>query len=450
MLSIPTRKHLVTRISVLTLAVAALAAGHSGLVAAAQTSGPCGVPGLNACPQPFDKVLPNPKDMLTWDQPSRVVGFRNTYRLYEGDVFSPQGAKPYPLAPLSSPLPAVHYEMDGKRLDLDNYLANQSVTGLLILKDGKVAYEYYGKGNTAQTLWTSRSVAKSVVSVLIGVAIKEGKIRSVDDRITTYVPELKGTEWADVTLHQLMQHTSGVVWDENYASPDSDFSHMTQCEAKPAPYDCVLSLVKSVKRKPGVKPGEVWSYNTGGAWLVGRVLENATGMTLAKYLESRVWSRYGMQQDGVWHALVKDKVDMGGHGFNASLRDWGRFGQFVLSNGQLPTGEKLLPDDWIARSTHWTQAKGSVTASAPNGQYGYQWWYSAPAPDANAAPKKTATSDQTFWALGIFGQTIAINPAEKLVMVQWSTWKNAETPSSLYDEQALFVNAVSEALDVKQ
>jgi len=435
-----------TVFSILTLALAATA----GTAQAADSKGPCGVPNLHTCPQPFDKVLPAAKEMLTWDQDTRVVGFRNTYRLYEGDVFSTQGATPSPLPAADHLLSEVQYNLEGKPRGLADYLQNQSVTGLLVLKDGKIAYEYYGKGNTAKTLWTSRSVAKSVVSVLVGVAIKDGKIKSVDDKITAYIPELKGTEWQDVTLHQLMQHTSGVVWDENYASPDSDFSHMTQCEAKPDPYDCVLNLVKSVKRKPGVKPGEVWSYNTGGAWLVGRVLENATGQTIAKYLESQIWSRYGMQQDGVWHALVPGKVDMGGHGFNATLRDWGRFGQFVLSGGQLPNGEKLLPNDWLARSTHWTTAKGSVTKAAPNGQYGYQWWYNAPAPDADAEPKKTATSEQTFWALGIYGQTIAINPAEHLVMVQWSTWKNAETPSSLYDEQALFVNAVSKALDQKQ
>ncbi|WP_194790755.1 serine hydrolase domain-containing protein [Pseudomonas sp. UFMG81] len=417
-----------------------------GLAHAADTRGPCGVPGLEPCPQPFDKVLPAAKDMLSWDQDTRVVGFRNTYRLYEGDVFSTHGAKPYPLPTASSPLKEVSYSMEGKQRGLADYLASQSVTGLLVLKDGKIAYEYYGKGNTPQTLWTSRSVAKSVVSVLVGMAVKEGKIKSLDDKIAIYIPELEGSEWQDVTLHQLMQHTSGVQWDENYASKDSDFSHMTQCEAKPDPYDCVLNLVRSVKRKPGVKPGEVWSYNTGGAWLVGRVLENATGMTLAKYLESRLWSRYGMQQDGVWHALVPGKVDMGGHGFNATLRDWGRFGEFVLSGGQLANGEKLLPDDWIARSTHWTTAKGSVTAAAPNGQYGYQWWYNAPASDTDAEPKQTTNSDKTFWALGIYGQTIAINPAEHLVMVQWSTWKNAETPASLYDEQAVFVNALSKAL----
>ena len=439
MLAIPTIKRSFTVLSVL--------AAMTGAVHADDAKGPCGVPGLQTCPQPFDKVLPAAKDMLTWDQATRVVGFRNTYRLYGGDVFATHGAKPYPLPEADHKLADVRYTLDGKPQGLADYLHNQSVTGLLVLKDGKVAYEHYAQGNTAQTLWTSRSVAKSVVSVLVGVAIKEGKIKSVDDKITQYVPELKGSAWADVTLHQLMQHTSGVVWDENYASKDSDFSHMTQCEAKPDPYQCVLNLVRSVKRKPGVKPGEVWSYNTGGAWLVGRVLENATGQTIAQYLEKQVWRRYAMQQDGVWHALVPGKVDMGGHGFNATLRDWGRFGQFVLSGGQLPGGEKLLPDDWIARSTHWTQAKGSVTAAAPNGQYGYQWWYNAPAPDAKAEPKKTAHSDQTFWALGIFGQTIAINPAEHLVVVQWSTWKNAETPSSLYDEQAVFVNAVAQALD---
>jgi len=418
----------------------------SGVAHAEAGKGPCGVPGLKTCPQPFDKTLPAAKDMLSWDQATRVVGFRNTYRLYGGDVFSTQGATPFPLPEAAAKLTEVRYSVDGKPQGIADYERNQSVTGLLILKDGKIAYEHYAQGNTPQTLWTSRSVAKSVVSVLVGVAIKQGKIHSVDDKITRYIPELEGTAWQDVTLHQLLQHTSGVVWDENYASKDSDFSHMTQCEATPDPYTCVFNLVKSVKRKPGVKPGEVWSYNTGGAWLVGRVLENATGQTLAKNLEAQIWSRYGMQQDGVWHALVPGKVDMGGHGFNATLRDWGRFGQFVMSGGQLPGGEKLLPDDWIARSTHWTQAKGSVTAAAPNGQYGYQWWYNAPAADANLEPKKTTTSDQTFWALGIYGQTIAINPAEKLVMVQWSTWKNAETPSSLYDEQAVFVNAVSQAL----
>jgi CubicO group peptidase (beta-lactamase class C family) len=214
----------------------------------------------------------------------------------------------------------------------------------------------------------------------------------------------------------------------------------------PNAYDCVLHLIKSVKRKPGVNPGDVWSYNTGGAWLVGLLLERATGMNIAQYLERKIWSRYAMEREGVWEALVKNKVDMGGHGFNATLRDWGRFGQFVLDGGKLASGEQLLAEDWLQRSTQWTKAEGSVTDFAPHGQFGYQWWFNGLPPDIDAEPNVTTSSDQTFWAFGIFGQFIAINPVEQLVVVQWSTWAQAETPDLLYEEQALMVNAVSNAL----
>ena len=404
----------------------------------------CRAMGLTLCPQPFDAVLPRAADMLNWNQHERVVGFRNTYRQYQADVFSTRGAPPYPLPAAPSTLSTLRYSFGGRTFSVRDYLRHESIAGLLILKDGRVVYEYYGDGNTDKTLWTSRSVAKSVVSILVGMAIKEGAIGSVDDEITRYLPELKGTAWSEVTLRDLLQHTSGVAWNENYADPTSDFARLTRCEAGPNPYECVSGLVKSLPRKPGVKPGDVWSYNTGGAWLVGRVLESATRMTLAQYLETRLWSRYAMQSDGVWESLVKGHIDMGGHGFNATLRDWGRFGLFVAGGGKLPNGEALLPTDWIAQSVAWTQARGSVTPAAPEGQYGYQWWYVGVDPRLHAADA-AATARHTFWAEGIFGQSIAINPTEKLVMVQWATWEHAETPDSLYDEQALFFDALAHA-----
>ncbi len=407
---------------------------------------PCLAMGLSVCPEPFDAVLPDPKDMLVWDQAARVTGFRNTYRLYQGDVFHTLDGHPYPLPAASHPMPPVHYAMDGHTYGLEDYRRRQRVTGLLILKDGRVAYEHYASGNTTTTLWTSRSVAKSVVSILIGMAVKEGFIGSVDDPVTRYLPELAGTAWNDVSLRKLLQHTSGVGWNENYADPRSDFARLTQCEAGREAYECVMQLVGSLKRKPGVKPGEVWSYNTGGAWLAGRVLEKASGMTIARYLETRLWSRFAMQSDGVWESLVKDRVDMGGHGFNATLRDWGRFGLFVAGGGKLASGEALLPPDWMAQSVAWTQAKGSVTPAAPDGQYGYQWWFGGVEPGRRGADEALRTARQTFWAEGIYGQSIGINPREHLVLVQWSTWKNAETPPSLYDEQVLFFNAVARTL----
>jgi CubicO group peptidase (beta-lactamase class C family) len=427
------------------LGLAAIA-GTSSSADRSSDSLQCQALGLSRCPQPFDPVLPAAEDMLNWNQANRVIGFRNTYRLYQGDVFHTLGGTAYPLPPAPYPLPSLRYEIDRHTYGLDEYLRRQSVTGLLVLKQGQIVYEYYGRGNGAETLWTSRSVAKSVVSILIGMAIKEGLIGSVNDPITRYLPELKGSAWEDVTLRDLLQHSSGVAWNENYADASSDFARLTRCEAGPSAYPCVLKLVSALKRVPGVRPGEVWSYNTGGAWLVGRVLEQATGMTIAHYLETRLWSRFAMQSDGVWQALVAGHVDMGGHGFNATLRDWGRFALFVEMGGNLANGEGLLPSDWIAQSVTWSKAEGSVTPATPDGQYGYQWWFGGLDPSRGGTGDAMRTAQQTFWAEGIYGQAIAIDPAEQLVMVQWSTWKNAETPASLYDEQVLFFNAVAHAL----
>jgi CubicO group peptidase (beta-lactamase class C family) len=405
----------------------------------------CTTWGLNSCPRPYDARIPDPKDMLTWTQPERVIGFRNTFRMYGADAFHVGAGRAYPLPRSRRALPPIEYRIDGRRYGLEDYLRRQSVTGLLVLKDGAVAFEYYGKGNTDKTLWTSRSVAKSVVSILIGVAVAEGAIKSVNDPIIDYLPELRESAWRDVTLRELLQHTSGVAWNENYADPDSDFARLTRCEADPQPYDCVFGLIRSVKRSPGVAPGERWSYNTGGAWLAGRVLEQATGMPIAKYLQTRIWGRFAMESDGVWEALVPGRVDMGGHGFNATLRDWGRFALFVSRDGRLPSGQRLLPPDWIRDSTTWTRAVGSVTPSAPDGQYGYQWWFL----DATSPPKHervTETAKHTFWAEGIYGQSIAIDPARGLILVQWSTWEKAEMPDTVYDEQAVFFDALARAL----
>jgi CubicO group peptidase (beta-lactamase class C family) len=405
----------------------------------------CAALGLPSCPEPYDARIPDAKDMLLWTQPQRVIGFRNTFRMYGGDVFHPGEGKAYPLPRSRRPPPPINYQMNGRRYTLEDYVRRQSVTGLLVLKDGAIAYEYYGNGNTDKTLWTSRSVAKSVVSILIGIAIQEGAIKSVDDPIIGYLPELRGSAWHDVTLRELLQHTSGVAWNENYADPGSDFARLTRCEAGHEPYDCVFGLIRSLQRKPGVRPGELWSYNTGGAWLAGRVLERATGMPIAKFLQARIWSRFAMESDGVWEALVPGRVDMGGHGFNATLRDWGRFALFVSQQGRLPGGERLLPPDWIRDSTNWTKARGSVTPSAPDGQYGYQWWFLDAASPGDHG-QVTETAKHSFWAEGIYGQSIAIDPSRSLILVQWSTWEKAEMPDAFYEEQAVFFDALARAL----
>ncbi|HDC4501450.1 TPA: serine hydrolase [Enterobacter kobei] len=399
---------------------------------------------LDTCPAPFDTKLPDAHTMLTWSQADRVVGFRNDYRNYAGDVFHHGNASQ--LLAAEKPLTDARYQVNGKTYDLHDYLKRQNVSGMLVLKNGHVAYKYLGEGNTDSTLWTSRSVGKSVVSALVGVAIKEGKIHSLDDLITQYEPDLKGTAWDGVTLRQLITHTSGVAWNEDYTNPGSDFAKLTECEAKPGTYDCVRTLVKGLHRAHPA--GENWSYSSGGAWLLGDVLERATGMTLAAYLEKRIWQPYGMASDGVWHAYSKGQHDVGAHGFNATLEDWGRFGQFILHNGTLPGGKQILPEGWVKQSSDWTQAKGSVSAAHPNGLYGYQWWNNeVPVNATHVAPKVDNSLKGSLWALGIFGQMIMVNQKENLVIVQWSTWPQAEPSFSAQPlEASLMFSAIANAL----
>ncbi|WP_058973420.1 serine hydrolase domain-containing protein [Type-D symbiont of Plautia stali] len=404
----------------------------------------CGGVVLSVCPTPFDHQLPSPREMLNWNQTDRVVGFRNDYRNYAGDVFH-HGAST-PLAPAPKKLIDASYQVKGNRYHLADYLTRQNVAGMLVLKNGKVAYKYFAAGNTDSTLWTSRSVGKSVVSTLVGIAIKQGKIHSLDDKVTQYEPELKGTAWDGVTLKQLIQHTSGVAWNEDYTNPKSDFAQLTQCEAHSGTYACVRDIVTHLKRAHPA--GEQWSYSSGGAWLLGDVLERATGMSLAAWLQQALWQPNGMASDGVWHAYQQGKHDVGAHGFNATLDDWGRFGEFILRDGRLPNGKQILPEHWVRDAAHWTQAQHSVSAAHPEGIYGYQWWNNAiPANAQDVDPTPAQGLKNSLWALGIYGQVIMVNRAENLVIVQWSTWPQAEPSFSAQPlEAALMYSAIAQQL----
>lgn len=409
----------------------------------AQTAA-CGGVALTTCPTPFDKTLPAAKNMLTWSQTDRVVGFRNDYRNYAGDVF--YHGKSTPLVKADKQLGDVTYALNGQTWNLSDYLKRENVAGMLVLKDGKIAYKYLGEGNTDSTLWTSRSVGKSVVSTLVGIALKEGKIQSLDDDITRYEPDLKGTAWEGTTIRQLMQHVSGVAWNEDYTNPKSDFAVLTECEAQPGAYDCVRKLISGLKR---IHPaGESWSYSSGGAWLLGDILERATGMPLAAYLEQSIWQPYGMASDGVWHSYAKGKHDVGAHGFNATLEDWGRFGEFILNEGRLANGKQILPENWVNEASAWNQAANSVSAAHPDGSYGYQWWNNAiPANATNVTPTPEQSLKGSLWALGIYGQMIMVNRAENLVIVQWSTWPMAEPSFSAQPlEASLMFSAIAQNL----
>ncbi|SFN03807.1 Beta-lactamase [Izhakiella capsodis] len=323
----------------------------------------CPIAELAVCPAPMDNPIPDVKNMLTWSQSERIVGFRNTYRSYSGDVFKAGNAEPLPVSYRN--LDDVGYIYQGKHYGLQEYLRRNNVTAMMVIKDGHIVWDYYGNGNTKTTLWTSRSVGKSVVSTLLGIALKEGKISSLADPLSKYNPDVKGTVWQKVTLGQLLQHVSGVTWNEDYTNPHSDFAKLTQCEAGNNTYDCVSKLVLDPNRTAYAQPGEIWSYSSAGAWLLGDTLEKATGKSLAQYLQEKIWQPAGMVQDGVWQSYAKNKHDVGAHGVNATLQDWGKFGLFVMTGGELPDGTKCLPNNWIEQSRDWTKAKYSVSSNYP-------------------------------------------------------------------------------------
>jgi CubicO group peptidase (beta-lactamase class C family) len=268
-------------------------------------------------------------------------------------------------------------------------------SGVLVLKDGKVVLERYGLGRDPHDRWTSFSVAKSLTSTLIGAAIKDGKIRSLDDPVTRYIPQLKGSAYEGVTVRQLITMTSGVKWNESYTDPHSDVAQEGLKILEPG-INPVVSYMRRLPRE--AEPGTKFVYKTGETDLAGILLSNAVGEPMAKYLSDKIWRPYGMEQDGIW---VEDLAghERGGCCISMTLRDYGRFGQFMLDGGGAG-GRAVLPKGWIADAT-------SPHVKEP--PYGYFWWL----------------IPGGYEAEGIFGQTVSVFPADHLVVVINSAWPAA-------------------------
>ena len=176
-------------------------------------------------------------------------------------------------------------------------MAGQRSAALLVVHDGKLRLERYGLGFDAAGRWTSFSMAKSVTSTLVGAAVKDGHIRSLDDKVSAYIPEMKGSAYDDVSIRQLLTMTSGVKWNEDYADPNSDVARFN----KHKPEDGVDSLVSYLRRLPREAPaGTRWLYSTGETNLVGVLLGRATNKPLATYLSEKIWVPAGMEQPATW------------------------------------------------------------------------------------------------------------------------------------------------------
>jgi CubicO group peptidase (beta-lactamase class C family) len=356
--------------------------------------------------------LPTNRDVLFWSDNQRNAAFRAMDAmpfLAKSNVID-AGDVVYPL-PAGKPL----------AIDVDGYMKAQRTAGLVIVQDGKIRLQKYALGFSGEGKWTSFSVAKSLTSTLVGAAIKDGFIKSLDDKVTAYIPEMKGSAYDDVSIAQLLTMTSGVRWNEDYGDRNSDVARFNEHKAEPG-IDVTVSYLRTLPRE--APAGSKWVYKTGETNLIGVLVSKATGKSVSQYLSEKIWAPFGMEQDASW-LLGGTGHEISGCCIQASTRDFARFGVFMLGGAAIE-GQSILPEGWIAAAT---------TKKAGIGQegrgYGYQWW---------------TYDNGTYAAQGIFGQGIFIDPARKLVIASNSNWPSATDEASANARQDFYVK-VQQAID---
>ena len=330
-----------------------------------------------------------------------------------------RGKTVHPLRMSAAPLTDIQFTTRDRKHDLAEFLSLDRVAGLLIIKDGQIVLENYELGVTDKSRWVSWSMAKSICSTLAAAALKDGYIKSLDDPLTAYLPELAGGAYGKATVRNVLQMASGVKWDETYTDPRSDRRHMLDLQIAQKPGDIIRFL--GTLPKAG-EPGTVWNYSTGETHMIGAVVRAAIKRPLADYLSEKIWSKYGMESDATWWLEAPDGLEVGGSGFSATLRDYGRFGQFVLEGGK-----DVVPDGWFK------EAGTSKVIGGKPVDYGYMWWTFGP----TAAPEHQGA----FRATGIFGQALYINPREHLVIALWSAHPKPSGAATL-NENDFFAGVV--------
>lgn len=364
------------------------------------------------------KALPTDTNVLFWSIEQRDAAFRTMDRvtfLAKSNLIE-AGDKVRKL-PIGKSI-----KLD---MDIDLYMQNQRSAGIVILHNGQVRFEQYGLEFTDTGRWTSFSVAKSFTSTLVGIAIKDGYIKSIDDMVSDYITDLKGSAYDDVSVAQLLTMTSGVKWNEDYEDPNSDVALFNQHVANEG-MDSTVSYMRLLERQ--AEPGSKWLYNTGETNLIGVLVSEATGKTLSQYLSEKVWIPFGMQQDASW-LLGSTGHEISGCCVQAAIRDYARMGLFMLEGGNIG-GVSVLPDGWIASAT-----TKQADINSPGKGYGYQWW---------------TYDDGSFAARGIFGQGIFIDPNRNLVIASNSSWPRASMGDTLGAERMAFYKTVQNAIDAEK
>jgi CubicO group peptidase (beta-lactamase class C family) len=305
------------------------------------------------------------------------------------------GTISFPLKTAKQDLQSLSFMYMDTLRTFDEFLRKTRVVGIVVIKDNKIIAEQYLSGTSADTKWVDFSVAKSIASLLYGAAIKDGYIKSLEEPVSKFIPEIKGSVYDSVSLKTLLQMTSGVGWIDDVRSPNSDLFKMMRI-GNEGGGQAVYSQVKGLKRK--APEGTVFNYNTMEAALAGIILNNVTKRSLSEYLSERIWKPFGMESDAHWLKLNHFDVESAGGCVSATLRDHARIGLVALNNGITPEGKKIFPDSWMKESTSPSKAAR---------YYGYFWWL---------------RPNGRFFASGSFGQQVEIDPNTKTVIAVHSYW----------------------------
>lgn len=317
------------------------------------------------------------------------------------------------------------YEFNGVRHRADDVLADTDTDALLVIKNGRIVCERYLDRADATTHFNSYSMAKSINSIMVGLALADGHLQSILDPVVKYVPELRGSGYDGTTIQNLLEMRSGVDWDDNFFAEGTigRKAHLAAWVEASARY--TDEARNTTRAHP---PGTTFNYNTMDAAVIGLVIERAVKMPVSKYLSERLWKPAGMESYGFYVLDGPPGVgrEFTGGGFNAVLRDYGRIGLMMLDGRA--NGRQILPTSYVAESTKPSTTSDTETKE-PHLGYAYFWW-----PILNS---------QAFTALGGEGQFIYVDPASKTVVVKMSHGPVGPAAQANEQETLSFLAAVS-------
>jgi CubicO group peptidase (beta-lactamase class C family) len=378
------------------------------------------MPGMTAIGAPSKALITLRQHML--DADINTLTFHTMDEMFD-TLKVPNGGPVWELKEKASPLD-FSYEFEGKPIPAADFSERTFTNAILIIKNDRIVFERYLNNTNANTHFISMSMAKSITSTLIGMAIEDGAIESVNDQVVRYVPELKGTGYDGVTIRQALMMRSGVDWNERYDfGKDSPMQQLHEA----AIVENRIRFVEPARHAKRIHPpGEVFNYSTLETGVLGWVLERAVKRPLPEYMADRWWKRAGMQSYGFW--ITDGPPGTGkavnGMGFNAVLRDYARIGLMMLHDGKA-NGHQLVSPAWVKEATI-PDGSEPVEPGSTRG-YQYQWW--------------TFTDSDAYTALGLQGQFIYVDPSTNTVVVKLSFFPPSEERADA--ETEAFLRAVS-------